>query len=276
MKIGVFDSGLGGLFTLKSLAQKLPDYDYIYLGDTKRLPYGNRSGETIYQFLEEAVEYLFHHDCKLIIVACNTASAEALRRIQQEYLPLHYPGRKVLGIIVPAVEAALKDSSAKKIGVLATQATVDSKTFLREIKKLRRAVRVYQEAAPLLVPMIENDSTNFIDPVLRSYLAPLIRKKIDVLILGCTHYPIIKRRIQKIFGERIKIISENEIISAKLAGYLRQHPEIDKGLSKHGRREFFVTGLTPTTKLLAQKWFGGEIRLKIVTLQEIKKSLKTI
>ena len=131
MKIGIFDSGLGGLFVTKALVKKLPQYDYIYLGDTQRLPYGNRSHETIYRFLEEAVDYLFAHDCELIIVACNTASAEALRRIQREYLPARYPKRRVLGMIVPTAEAALKNGRARRVGVLATQGTVDSGAYVR-------------------------------------------------------------------------------------------------------------------------------------------------
>jgi glutamate racemase len=266
MKIGIFDSGLGGLFTMKSLVKELPQYDYVYLGDTKRLPYGNRSRETIYQFLEEAVDYLFKHDCELVILACNTASAEALRRIQQEYLPKHYPSRRVLGIIVPTAEAALKDPKTEKIGVLATQSTVGSRTFIKEIKKIRPSVVVFQKAAPLLVPLIENGSMEFVDSVLNSYLKPLIKRKIDVLILGCTHYPIIKRRIQKICGGKIKIISQNEIISAKLANYLKRHPEIEKRLDKKERRRFLVTDLTNTTKTLAKKWFGASIKFEIVRI----------
>jgi glutamate racemase len=266
MKIGVFDSGLGGLFTIKSLLDKLPQYDYVYLGDTKRVPYGNRSHETIYQFLEEAVAYLFKHDCKLIIVACNTASAEALRQIQQKYLPKHYPERRVLGIIAPAAEVATKNPKTKRIGVLATQSTVDSQAFVREIKKIRPGMVVIQEAAPLLVPLIESGSTQFLNSVLRSYLQPLVDKKIDTLILGCTHYPIIKRRIQKVCGPDITILSQNEIISAKLADYLKRHPEIEKKLSKNHGRQFLVTELTTTTKMLAKKWFGAMIKFEIVTL----------
>jgi glutamate racemase len=266
MKIGVFDSGLGGLFTMKSLVKKLPQYDYIYLGDTQRVPYGNRSHETVYQFLEEAAEYLFEHDCKLILVACNTVSAEALRRIQRDYLPAHYPDRKILGIIVPTAEAALKDPKAKRIGILATQGTVSSQTFVREIKKIRPSASVFQEPAPLLVPLIESGSTNFADPILRKYLRPLIRRKIDVLILGCTHYPIVKRQIKKICGKNMRIISQNEIISAKLSDYLKRHPEIEKKLGKNKHRRFLVTDLTDTTKSLAKKWFGAEIKLEIITL----------
>jgi glutamate racemase len=264
MKIGIFDSGLGGLFITKALVKKLPQYDYIYLGDTQRLPYGNRSHETIYLFLKEAVNYLFEHDCALIIVACNTASANALRRIQQEYLPAHYPKRRVLGIMVPTAEAALENGEARRVGVLATQGTIDSNAYVREFKKIHPDVAIFQQAALLLVPLIESNGTKFVDPILRDYLKPLLRKNIDTLILGCTHYPILKKEIKKICGKDIKIISPDEIISAKLADYLSRHPEMEKHLSKHKRREFLVTDLTNATKILSRKWFGTNIKLNIV------------
>lgn len=273
MKIGVFDSGLGGLFVTRALVKNLPQYDYVYLGDTQRVPYGNRSHETIYRFLREAVDYLFAHDCELVIVACNTASAEALRRIQREYLPANYPKRRVLGIIIPTAEAALKDPKIKRVGVLATQATVASGAYVRELKKIRPDGAIFQQAAPLLVPLVENNAVQFADPILRSYLRPLIKKNIDVLILGCTHYPILKKQIKALCRRDIKIVSQDEIISAKLKEYLRRHPEIEKKLGKNRRREFFVTDITDATKALSKKWFGTRAKLRLV---EIKKSLKDI
>ena len=266
MKIGIFDSGLGGLFVAKTLVKDLPQYEYIYLGDTQRVPYGDRSPETVYQFLEEAVNYLFKHDCALIIVACNTASAEALRQIQQKYLPKHYPDRKILGIIIPTAEEALKDAKIKRVGVIATQGTVNSNTYRRELKKIRADVAVFQQAAPTLVPLIESNAVRFVDPILRSYLQPLLKKKIDALILGCTHYPILKKEIKKICGKDIKIISSNEIISTKLANYLQRHPEIEKKLGKNKQRKFLVTEITHATKTLSEKWFGMDIKLKLVKL----------
>ncbi|MFH1246327.1 MAG: hypothetical protein V1489_00940 [Candidatus Liptonbacteria bacterium] len=202
-KIGVFDSGVGGLLIMKALVKNLPEYDYVYLGDTARVPYGNRSQEIIYQFLEEAVEYLFNKNCSLIIVACNTASAEALRRIQREYLPEYYPGRRVLGVIIPTAEEALPirrknknqnaDNNAgnkhKKIGILATEGTVSSEAYVREIKKINSRISVFQEPAPLLVPLIENGGLKWTDPILESYLRPLLKKKIDTLIWAA---PIIR------------------------------------------------------------------------------------
>ena len=267
MKIGIFDSGLGGLFVTRALTKKLPQYDYVYLGDTQRVPYGNRSRETIYQFLREAVEYLFSHDCELIIVACNTASAEALRKIQQQYLPKHYPKRRVLGVIIPTAEVALENTQTKRIGVLATQGTVRSQTYVRELKKIAPHVKIFQQAAPLLVPIIENNSMEFVDLTLRSYLEPLLKKNIDTLILGCTHYPILKSRIKKLCGPRVKVISQDEIISQKLFNYLKRHPEIDRKLTKKRRRSFLVTDLTDATKALAKKWFGGKIKFQIISIE---------
>src|SRR6185437_6403740 len=152
MKIGVFDSGLGGLIVTHGILQTLPEYDYLYLGDTARVPYGNRSHETVYRFTREAVDYLFAQDCRLIVIACNTASAEAVGRIQKEYLPARYPGRQVLGVLIPAAETAVAASVTGRIGVLATAGTVQSETFVHQIAKLRPEAQVFQQAAPLLVP----------------------------------------------------------------------------------------------------------------------------
>ncbi|MBC7982142.1 glutamate racemase, partial [Candidatus Parcubacteria bacterium] len=178
MNIGIFDSGLGGLLITKSLIKKLPQYNYTYLGDTKRVPYGNRSPETIYDFLKESVEYLFENNCKLILVACNTASAQALRKIQQEFLPEKYPDRRVLGVIIPTCEVALENKKSKKIGILATNATVNSNAFIIELKKIKPDIQVIQNPAPLLVPFIENDSLQLVTPVLEKYLKPF-KGKID-------------------------------------------------------------------------------------------------
>lgn len=267
MKIGIFDSGLGGLFVAKALIKELPQYDYVYLGDTKRVPYGNRSRETVHQFLKEAVEYLFSRDCELIIVACNTASAEALRKIQQEYLPKHYPKRRVLGVIIPTAEVALKNGEAKRIGVLATQGTVRSQAYVHELKKIAPRIEVFQQAAPLLVPLIESNSIKFANPILSSYLKPLLKKNIDTLILGCTHYPILKSQIKRLCGAGIKVISQDEVIPKKLFDYLQRHSEIEKKLTKKRQRSFLVTDLTDATEALAKKWFGKNIPFQIVTIK---------
>lgn len=230
MKIGVFDSGLGGLFILRALKKQLPEYDYIYLGDTQRVPYGNRSREAIYHFLEQAVDYLFKENCALIIIACNTASAEALRKIQQHYLPRHYPTRRVLGVIIPTAEEVLTVKNIQRLGVLATQGTVNSGAYVREIKKLNPRIQVFQSAAPLLVPLIENNGAKWSEPILQEYLKPLLRKRVQAIILGCTHYPALKVKIRSMAG--VKVISQDECLSDKLGDYLRRHPEIDKRLSK--------------------------------------------
>ncbi len=264
MKIGVFDSGLGGLFVMRALARELPRYDYVYLGDTARVPYGNRSPRTVYQFLEEAVEYLFRKDCGLIVVACNTASAEALRKIQRQYLPRHYPKRRVLGVIIPTAEEALKDPKTKRIGVLATQGTVNSGTYVREAKKLNPRVKVYENAAPMLVPLIENDELRRAEPFVRVYLAPLKRKKVEKIILGCTHYPALKSMIKRISG--VPVVSQDELIPRKLKDYLKRHPEIDSRLSKKGRKELLVTDITPAYVEITRRWFGSNAVLKKVNL----------
>ncbi len=280
MKIGIFDSGLGGLLITKALVRNLPHYDYVFLGDTKRVPYGNRSHDTIYEFLRESVEYLFGQDCQLVIVACNTASAQALRQIQQDYLPAHYPDRRVLGVLIPACEVALQnpdqmraeDGGSKRttdrtVGVLATNATVESNAFVRELKKIALRTKVLQRPAPLLVPFIENDATDLVLPVLRQYLAPF-KGKIDTLILGCTHYPILKKQISDIVGKKVRVISQDELLPSKLRDYLERHPEIEERLSKKRQRRFLVTDLTRAMKKTARKWFGAGIRLEEVSLEE--------
>lgn len=264
MKIGVFDSGLGGLIILRSLVKAMPEYDYVYLGDTARVPYGNRSKKIVYQFLEEGVEYLFKKDCALIIVACNTASAEALRTIQQNYLPKHYPNRRVLGVIIPTVEKALEDKNIRKIGILATQSTVNSKAYERELKKINPRIEVYQQAAPLLVPLVENDAKRFAKPIIESYLGTLLKHRVDTIILGCTHYPILKKEIRA--SAKIKIISQDELIADKLKTYLKRHPEIERRLSKKKSLNLFVTDLTEAMRKQTKKWFGRDGLLKKIDL----------
>ncbi|OGD61539.1 glutamate racemase [Candidatus Berkelbacteria bacterium RIFCSPLOWO2_01_FULL_50_28] len=268
MKIGIFDSGLGGLIIAHSLINKLPEYDYLYLGDTARVPYGNRSQETIYQFTEEAVRFMFDHDCELVIIACNTASAEALRQIQQQYLPAHFPDRKVLGVLIPAAEEAAAKTKNKRIGVLATVSTVNSKAFVREVEKLLPGSQVFQQASPLLVPLVENDALKWAEPILREYLSPLLQKNIDTLILGCTHYPVLKKQIEEIVGRGINVISQDEVVPAKLGDYLSRHREIDSKLTKRSRREFFVTDKTEGVASLGTKLFGENIELQLAHLNQ--------
>ena len=253
MRIGIFDSGLGGLLVARSIKRYLPEYDYVYLGDTKRVPYGNKSHETVYEFTKEAVDYLFRREnCALVVVACNTASARALRKIQQEYLPKYFPNRKVLGVLIPAAETAAKYQS---VGILATTGTVNSETFPTEIHKLNKQTNVFQNPAPMLVPLIEAGETKLAQPFLAKYLQPFKNRKIKALVLGCTHYPILKSEIKKLLPKNTKIISQDEIVPKSLKAYLARHPEIEKKLSKKSTVKIFVTDKTPQIEKLVKKWF---------------------
>ena len=258
MKIGVFDSGLGGLILLKAITKKLPQYDYVYLGDTGRVPYGNRSQATIYEFTRQAVGFLFKKNCQLIILACNTASATALRKIQQEYLLKYYPNRRVLGVIIPTAETAIQ---SRKVGVLATPATVSSRTFTAELKKISQKIQVKEQAAALLVPLIEDGSLKWVKPILAEYLKPLLSQDVEAIILGCTHYPLIKRLARQL-SPGVRVVSQDEVIPAKLADYLNRHPEITKRLTRGAKRELFVTDLTKNIQAKAKSWFGrGQLKL---------------
>jgi glutamate racemase len=266
MKIGIFDSGLGGLLVAHSLMVALPEYDYVYLGDTARVPYGNRSLELIYQFTCEALRYLFEQqDCALVILACNTASADALRRVQQEWLPEHFENRKVLGVVVPTAEA-VQSAGAKRVGVLATTGTVRSAAYITEIIKLVPGAIVTQSAAPLLVPLIENDGLQYARPMLRDYLQPLIDAHIDTLVLGCTHYPALLGPIGDIMGPTVYIVATNVILPAKLADYLHRHTEIESHLTHDGERTFLVTDITPGVQKLGETLFTDSITFKAVTI----------
>ena len=264
MKIGVFDSGLGGLLILKAIHKKLPQYDYTYLGDTKRLPYGNRSRATVYEWTKQAVEYLFKHNCKLIILACNTASVQTLRRLQQEYLPRRYPGRRILGVVVPTLETAI-EAGGKRVGIIGTKVTVQSKVYQKELSKRSRTLKIVPKPTPLLVPIIEETNTKLLKPALQHYLKPLLAQNINSLILACTHYAKLKYPIRAIAGKKIKVISQDEIIPAKLSNYLQRHSEINSALSQHATIELLVTELNPLYIKLAARWFAGR-KPKIVQL----------
>jgi len=295
MRIGVFDSGLGGLLIAQSIIRRLPQYDYLYLGDTKRVPYGNRSQATIHQFVGEALDYLFNHDCQLIILACNTASAEALRKSQQEYLPRNYPDRRVLGVVIPMAEAAVEvlditagsrmrtDVSAvaalcqgagvqgpdaeeicPRVGVIATASTVESNAYVRELQRVNDAVVAVQNPAPLLVPLVENDGFKYVGPVLDDYLAPLVKQNIESLILGCTHYAALKTQIRQKLS--VPVISPDEVVPEKLADYLHRHPEIESKLAKTGSRVYEVTDVTSSYNALAQRLAGEEVELRLTSI----------
>ena len=254
MKIGIFDSGLGGLIVTQAIHKLMPEYDYVYLGDTKRVPYGNKSQNTVYEFTHEAVDYLFREEnCAIVIIACNTVSARALREIQQNYLPKNFDDRKVLGVLIPSAEVA---SSYERVGILATSSTVASEAFPIEIKKLNNRAKVFQVPAPMLVPIIEEGDNTLAMPFIVKYLKPLMDKNIDSLVLGCTHYPILKKEIKKIVGENVKIISQDEIIPKKLEEYLEEHKEISDKLSRNRSMKILVTDKTQNMDRLVKRWLN--------------------
>lgn len=271
MNIGVFDSGLGGLTILKAFLKKLPQYNYVYLGDSARVPYGNRSPEIVYEFTKQAVNFLFKKNCQLVIIACNTSTATSLKKIQHEYLPKYYPDRKVLGIIKPITEK-ISNSHLKKIGVIGTKATINSGAFVREIKKTLPSALVFQQACPLLVPFIEegvNKHEKIIRLVLKEYLDDLIKKNIDTLILACTHYEFLKKEIQKIVGPKIKVISEGKIAAEKLKDYLLHHSDIENRLAKKKQSSYFVTDLSQDYKKLMKLFLEShwrETKIKLVKI----------
>ncbi|OGI62332.1 glutamate racemase [Candidatus Nomurabacteria bacterium RBG_16_40_11] len=262
MKIGIFDSGLGGLIVARAIRKMMPEYDYIYFGDTKRVPYGNKSHKAVYEFTREAVEYLFQKEnCAIVIIACNTASARALKRIQREYLAKNFKDRKVLGVLIPAAEVA---AQFKRVGVLATLGTVTSNAWAIEIKKFNRKMnnqtKVFQNPAPLLVPLVEEGENERAKPFIVKYLQPFRNKNIDALVLGCTHYPILKKEIKENVGHSVKIISQDKIIPRKLKEYLARHPEIANKLSKKRSVKIITTDKTQNMDRLVKKWFGSIIK----------------
>ncbi len=258
MNIGVFDSGLGGLTILKSLLKELPEYNYVYLGDNARVPYGNRSAETIYEFTKQAVDFLFKKNCKLVILACNTATSNALVKIQKEYLPKYFPDRRVLGVIKPTIEN-IKENNHLRVGIVGTKATVNSGAFVREIHKVLPKAEVYQQACPMLVPFIENGEKNekILKLILEEYLHFLLQKKITTIVLACTHYGLIKKQFQDVVGPKIKVISEGRLVADKLRTYLNKHPEIEKNLDKKYQTEYFVTDLSPDYHELIRLFLGS-------------------
>ena len=266
--IGVFDSGFGGLIVMREMVKELPEYSYVYLGDTARAPYGNRSKEVIYEFTKQAVDFLFGEGCNLIILACNTASSDVLRKIQQEYLPSKYPDKKVLGVLIPAAEDAARKTKNGKVGVIATEVTVKSGSFIREFKKLNPEIEVFQQACPSLVPIVEtgeweSEEASFI---LEKYLAPLKKHGVDTVVLGCTHYGILKKEIERILGSGVTVIAEDETVPASLRDYLKRHSDIELKLNKDGHIKFYSTDITDTFAHLGSEFFGEKISVNKASL----------
>lgn len=265
MKLGIFDSGLGGLIVTQAIHKAMPDLDTIYLGDTLRVPYGSRSQEAIFNFTKRAVTFLFNQGCVLVILACNSASAAALRPLQQEFLPRNHPDRNVLGVIVPTIESAV-ETNVSRLGLIGTHAIIKSRVYEDELEKLAPQMTIYTQPTPLLVPLVESDGLKWAPDVLKDYLKPLLDSKIQGLLLGCTHYPFLKKEISDIVGEECPLLSQDEIIPEKLKLYLQRHPEYDHKISKSGERVFCVTDLTDHYRFGASLIYGHDIPLEKVVI----------
>ena len=243
--IGIFDSGYGGLTILDHIIRQLPGYDYLYLGDNARTPYGPRSFGIVYQFTRQAVVRLFDEGCPLVILACNTASAKALRTIQQNDLPASYPSHRVLGVIRPTVEALDSISRTRHIGILGTAGTVLSGSYTLEIAKLFPDMTVTGEACPMWVPLVENREYNdtgadfFVKKNIRRLFAA--DPQIDTVVLGCTHYPLLEAKIRRYLPEGVRLISQGHLVAGSLEDYLLRHPEMTRRLSKNGICRFLTT-----------------------------------
>jgi glutamate racemase len=243
--IGVFDSGYGGLTILDKIRKQMPEYDYIYLGDNARTPYGPRSFEVVYEFTLQAVKKLFELGCPLVILACNTASAKALRTIQQTNLPSIDPTRRVLGVIRPTVECIGELTQSRHIGLLATTGTIKSESYLLEIQKLFPDISVVGEACPMWVPLVENNEyhSQGADYFVQKHIQQLLDKdpKIDTIILGCTHYPLLIDKIKEFTPPHIRIVAQGEYVAQSLQDYFKRHPEMDDRCTKEGTCRFLTT-----------------------------------
>jgi glutamate racemase len=268
--IGVFDSGYGGLTVLKEIAAQLPQYDYLYLGDNARAPYGNRSFETVYHYTLQCVEWFFKQGCPLIILACNTASAKALRTIQQNDLAKLGVDKRVLGVIRPTTEIIGDFTKTNKIGVLGTNGTVQSNSYPIEINKFYPDINVYQQACPMWVSLIENNEHNTAgaDYFVKKYIDLLLKQSpdIDTILLACTHYPLLIDKIKESVPKGISVISQGEIVAASLKDYLARHPEIDEKCSKTGQIDFFTTDSAEDFDNHAAIFFGKPLKSRHLEL----------
>lgn len=299
--IGVFDSGFGGLTILKEFLRALPQYDYLYLGDTARAPYGQRSPEVIYDWTKESVDYLFKQECELVILACFTASAVALRRLQQEWLlslraptavgakqshslkmdgiaavsslPRNdiknsLPQRRILGVLIPLAEEAVKISRFGRVGILGTRATIQSGALEKELLKRRSDLKIFSQSAPLLVPFIEEGWIHRPETrkILHYYLRPLKEKRIDTLLLACTHYPLLYKEIAGMMGRQVKVVNPAEIVAKSLADYLPRHPEIESQLGKTGQRRFLTTDQMEDFQRLGSRFLGQPFKAERIDL----------
>lgn len=262
--IGVFDSGYGGLTILRQLRRVLPDYDYLYLGDNARAPYGTRSFELVYRFTLQAVEQLFARGCPLVILACNTASAKALRSIQQRDLPRIAPDRRVLGVIRPTAEAVGKLSRSGHVGVFATPGTIASQSYDIEVGHLHPGFKVTGQACPMWVPLVENNEADQpgADYFVQKYINQLMAAdpQIDTAILGCTHYPLLIDKIRQYVPRQVRIVEQGQIVAHSLVDYLLRHPEIDSRLSRGGTVSYLTTEQPDKFGAMASLFMGDDVQ----------------
>lgn len=269
--IGVFDSGYGGLTILSKIREALPEYDYIYLGDNARTPYGTRSFEIVYEFTLQAVNKLFEMGCHLVILACNTASAKALRAIQMNDLPNIDPDRRVLGVIRPTAECIGSMTQTRHVGILATAGTIKSESYPLEVHKLFEDIKVSGEACPMWVPLVENNEANGegADFFIRKYIDNLLAKdrQIDTLVLGCTHYPILLPKIQKFIPQGVKVVAQGEYVATSLKDYLHRHPEMDMKCTREGKCRFYTTEAEDKFIESASMFLNENITVQRITLE---------
>lgn len=267
--IGFFDSGFGGLSVMREVVKLLPQYSYIYLGDNLRTPYGTRPQAEIFEFTCQGVEYLFGQGAELVIVACNTSSSSALRRIQREILPQKYPGKRVLGLIVPTAEDFGRFTENGAVGVLATPATVEACAYDREVRKFWPRLKFFQQACPKLVPLIEVGNLGpELDQAIKECLDALLIQspEINAVVLGCTHYAVIEDRISRLAPYGVRIISQGRITAEKTADYLKRHPEIEAEIDRRGQRIFLSTADSEKVRQLAQLFYGEPIAVGLAEL----------
>ncbi len=261
--IGVFDSGYGGLTVLKEIRQRLPSYDFVYLGDNARAPYGTRSYDTVYQYTRQCVRWLFSNGCSLVILACNTASAKALRTIQQCDLEDEYPGRRVLGVIRPTTEIVGHYSLSRNVGILATPGTVQSGSYPIEIQKFFPDITVFQEACPMWVPLIENNEHNSpgAEYFIQQHLSRLLATgpRIDTILLACTHYPLLIDKLRILLPANITLLPQGNIVAESLCDYLDRHPEIRSKCTQKGTTRFFTTDSAFDFNKQATQFYGSPV-----------------
>jgi glutamate racemase len=271
--IGVFDSGYGGLTVLRALVDRLPGYDYLYLGDNARAPYGNRSYPTIYQYTLQAVRWFFDQGCPLVILACNTASAKALRTIQQNDLPTLAPDNRVLGVIRPTAEIMGDHTRSKHVGVLATPGTVQSESYVLEMAKFFPDVRVHQQACPLWVPLIEqgehegSGADYFVQKDLKALFAQ--SSETDLVLLACTHFPLLEKKIRQFLPNGVELLTQGQIVADSLADYLNRHPEMEQRLGRSGEIRFYTTDEPAAFDRQAAAFYGQEIRSKHLSAEQL-------